>query len=144
MQLTLHTDYSLRVLLYLATCEGPSTIAEIATRYGVSKNHLVKVVHKLGQKGYVQTGRGRGGGVALARKASDIRVGDVVRDMEPNFHIVECFNPETNTCGIAPGCALKHALLKAQQAFLSTLDGYTLADVSRNRATLARLLELAV
>ncbi len=140
MQLTRYTDYSLRVLLYLAAHEGPATIAEIAEIYGVSKNHLVKVVHELGRKGYVKTERGRGGGISLARAPGKIGVGEVVRAMEPNFHIVECFDPAKNECVITPQCALKHALIAANAAFMKVLDGYTLADVSRNRAALVRAL----
>lgn len=140
MQLTHYTDYGLRVLLYLATCEGGATIAEIAERYSVSRNHLVKVVHALGQRGYVLTERGRGGGITLGRPAAQIRIGDVVRDMEPNFHIVECFNPVVNECVITPQCLLKHALVDAHQAFMKTLDGYTLADVAKNQRALARVL----
>lgn len=140
MQLTLHTDYSLRVLIYLAAENGPGTIAGIASAYGISRNHLVKVVHELGKKGFVHTERGRGGGIALARRPEEIGVGEVVRAMEPHFHIVECFDPAKDTCVITPQCALKHALAAAHRAFMQVLDGYTLADVSRNRKALARVL----
>lgn len=140
MQLTSHTDYSLRVLMYLAARNAPSTISEIAETYKISRNHLVKVVHELGKHGYLRTERGRGGGISLARAAKEIRIGDVVRAMEPNFHIVECFDPERNVCVITPQCALKHALSSANSAFMKVLDGYTLADVTRNRTALARAL----
>lgn len=143
MQLTLHTDYGLRVLLYLAAQGRTATIAEIAERYGISRNHLVKVAHELGLKGYIHTERGRGGGLVLARHASEIRVGDVVRDMEPNFHIVECFNTEANRCVITAQCQLKHALAEAQRAFMDTLDGYTLADVCKNQRALSRVFNVA-
>lgn len=140
MQLTLYTDYSLRVLLYLAAREEPATIAEIAESYSISRNHLVKVVHELGRKGYVKTERGRGGGISLAHAPGKIGVGEVVRAMEPNFHIVECFDPGKNACVITPQCALRHALIAANAAFMKVLDGYTLADVTRNRAALVRVL----
>lgn len=140
MQLTSYTDYSLRVLLFLAARDTPSTITEIAETYQISRNHLVKVVHELGRRGFVRTERGRGGGVSLARPAKEIGIGDVVRAMEPNFHIVECFDPAKNECVITPQCALKHALVAANAAFMKVLDGYTVADVSRNRTALARAL----
>jgi len=139
MQLTLHTDYSLRLLLYLATQGRSATIAEIAGCYDISRNHLVKVAHELGKKGYLITERGRSGGIALAKLPEDIRVGDVVRDMEPNFHIVECFNTEANRCILTQHCLLKHALADAQRAFMDKLDSYTLADVCKNQRALGRV-----
>ena len=137
MQLTLHTDYGLRVLLYLATQGGGATIAEIAERFGISRNHLVKVVHALGKKGYIHTERGRGGGISLAHLPEEIRVGDVVRDMEPNFNV------EANRCIITQQCLLKHALADAHRAFMDTLDGYTLADACKNQRALGRVFSAA-
>lgn len=96
MQLTLYTDYSLRVLLYLAAAEGTATVSEIAERHGISKNHLVKVVHHLGKLGYVHTERGRHGGIRLAREPGSMRLGALVQDTEPHFHLVECFDTERN------------------------------------------------
>ena len=142
MQLTLHTDYALRMLLYLAMREDKGgTIAEVAQYYKISRNHLVKIAHQLGKLGLIHTTRGRTGGLHLARPAGDIGIGDVVRQMEPNLHLVECFNPERNTCVIAPACALRGALFEARRAFLTTLDNYTLADLTRNRQELLGLLE---
>jgi Rrf2 family nitric oxide-sensitive transcriptional repressor len=143
MQLTLYSDYSLRVLVYLGLQpERLATISDIAKAYGISRNHLVKVVHHLGTLGWITTTRGRGGGMALALPADQINIGAVVRQTEPNFDLVECFDMQRNTCPIAPVCALKGALAQAQRAFLSVLDDYTLADVLGNRAELLTLLPM--
>ncbi len=136
MQLTLYTDYSLRVLLYLAQKEdGPATISEIADFYGISRNHLVKVVHHLGTIGLLHTTRGKGGGVRLAKAPSEIRIGEVVRATEPHFHLVECFDPGAPTCSVLNDCRLKGVLGEATRAFFQVLDGYTLADMLGERAT---------
>ncbi len=132
MRLTMYTDYSLRVLLYLASREeGTVTITELADFYKISRNHLVKVVHNLGLKGYILTTRGRNGGIKLARPAKAILVGDVVRSTEPDFDLLECFNPATDQCVITSSCSLKSVLFNAQKNFLSTLDQYTLADIAK-------------
>ncbi len=145
MQLTLYTDYSLRVLVYLGVKhEGVSTITDIARDYGISRNHLVKVVHNLGNLGYIKTLRGRGGGVMLARDASLINIGDVVRHTEGNFTLVECFDHKINTCPISEMCALKGALHMAQRRFIEVLDEFTLADVVGNRQELSTLLGVPV
>lgn len=140
MQLTLHTDYSLRVLIYLQCTGSETTIAEIADRFQISRNHLVKVVHELGKKGYVHTTRGRGGGISLACAPEKVTIGQVVRDMEANFNIVECFHVETSNCVLTPHCALKGALMSANRAFLKELDKHTLASVTQNHRTIQRLL----
>lgn len=144
MQLTRYTDYSLRVLIYLAVHkEGLATIEEISDAYGISKAHLTKIVHQLGLAGYLETVRGRGGGLRLARPPAKIRIGDVVRQTE-DTSLVECFDPQTSHCRIEPVCGLRAALKDALQAFLRTLDGYTLADVvGRRREPLARLLAVS-
>jgi len=130
MQLTLYTDYSLRVLVYLMLMNHkPVTITEIAEYYNVSRNHLVKIVHNLGMLGYITTMRGKGGGMTLARPPENINIGEVVRNVEPNFNIVECFSEENQACKIEPVCKLKRVLFGAAQAFLTELDGYTLKDV---------------
>lgn len=139
MQLTLYTDYSLRMLTYLGVVED-ATIAEIADHYHISKNHLVKVAHNLGKSGYLHTMRGRTGGLRLERAPETIVIGQVIRDMEPNFLLVECFHHDVNRCIITPSCELKHALYEAYQAFLQVLDGYTLADLLQNRDELAENL----
>jgi len=145
MQLTLYTDYSLRVLVYLGVKqEGVSTITDIANDYGISRNHLVKVVHNLGNLGYIKTLRGRGGGLKLSREASLINIGDVVRHTEGSFNLVECFDREINTCPISEMCALKGALYTAQKRFIEVLDEFTLADVVGNRQELSTLLGVPV
>jgi len=141
MRLSLHTDYALRALIYLASMrEEATTAAAIATSYRISKNHLVKVLQRLRDLGYVETVRGRGGGVRLAREPAHIRLGEVVRRTEELGEMVECFNPETNTCPIAVACLLPRRLSEALQAYLAVLDRYTVADVSANRAELSAIL----
>ena len=143
MQLTLYTDYSLRVLLYLGlNPKRMATITDIAGSYGISRNHLVKVVHNLALQGFINTTRGRGGGITLARPPAEINVGDVVRHTEMNFHLVECFDKERNTCPITAACFLKRALYEAQQAFITVLDRYTLAEVLDNRDWLRKVLNV--
>lgn len=132
MQLTLYTDYSLRVLAYLSVKpDGLVTISEVAEFYNISRNHLVKVVHNLSQKGFITTIRGKSGGMRLARPADQIGIGEVVRQTEPNFHIVECFDKNTTPCGVLPACALKGVLAQAGEKFLEVLDQYTVADILR-------------
>lgn len=136
MQLTLYTDYSLRVLLYLGQTPGRSaTISEIAEAYQISRNHLVKVVHNLSIHGFIKTTRGCGGGMALQRPPEEIVIGNVVRHTEVNFNLAECFERERNTCQIAAACRLKAVLYEAQHAFINTLDNKTLADILPNNAT---------
>jgi len=145
MQLTRYTDYSLRVLIYLAVNqEKLATIEEIADAYGISRAHLMKIVHRLGLAGYLETVRGRGGGLRLARPPEEIRVGAVVRHAEESMALVECFDPQTSHCRIEPVCRLQTVLNEALEAFLQTLDGYTVADlVVQRRKPLARLLGTA-
>ena len=140
MRLTTFTDYSLRVLLYIATApEGRANIAEIATKYGVSEHHLVKVVHLLGKEGLLANTRGRGGGLRLARAPESINVGHVVRLTEEPSVLVECFDP-TGKCAIAPACRLAGILARAHRAFYEVLDGFTLADLVARPQRLARIL----
>ena len=144
MQLTLYTDYSLRVLLYLGLkSRRMATITDIAQSYGISRNHLVKVVHNLATQGFIHSTRGRGGGITLARPAAEINIGDVVRHTEVNFDLVECFDRERNTCPIAAACILKSGLYEAQRAFMGVLDRYTLADVLENKDWLRSVLKVA-
>jgi len=132
MQLTQFTDFSLRALIYLARLPAPgqATIHEIAQFHTISRNHLVKVVNNLANHGFIQTIRGKGGGLKLARPAHTIGIGEVVRVTEPNMDLVECFNPKTNQCCIARGCALKAELYEARRAFMMVLDKYTLAEAA--------------
>lgn len=130
MQITTYTDYALRVLVYLAMSPNKqSTIPEIASFYNISRNHLVKVVHQLGGKGFVNTTRGKGGGLSLQRPPEMISMGDVVRGMETHFNWVECFDPAQQRCRLLPSCGLKHLLARAGDAYLQVLDAATLADV---------------
>lgn len=143
MRLTLHTDYALRVLMHLALApERLVTISEVAASFSISRNHLVKVAHELGQAGFVETMRGRGGGLRLARPPEEIAIGDVVRAMEEDFRIVECFNRDANSCCIASACRLKRLLKEALDAWAAVLDGATLADLVERPAPLRRLLAL--
>lgn len=141
MRLTNYTDYSLRVLIFLASKEKTqlSNIKEVADVYGISKNHLMKVTYELGKMGAVETVRGRNGGIRLAKEPSDINIGQIVRHTEDDFNLVECFNPDANQCVITPACGLRHALNEALQAYLKVLDQYTLSDLVTNKATLNRL-----
>jgi Rrf2 family nitric oxide-sensitive transcriptional repressor len=137
MRLTQFTDNALRCLTYLSLHEGESSTArEIAQRMGMSTDHLVKVVQKLAQLGYVETSRGWKGGVRLLRAPADIRVGDVVRQTEQSFALVECFGEGDTMCPIAPLCQLAPVLDEALQAFLAVLDRVTLADLTAQRRQL--------
>ncbi|MCK2148673.1 MULTISPECIES: RrF2 family transcriptional regulator [Marinobacter] len=145
MHITRYTDYSLRVLIYLAV-QGDrlATIQEIADSYEISKNHLMKVVHQLNKKGYIETVRGKKGGMRLLMAPTEIRVGVLVRETEQDLSIVECFTSK-NACKIAPVCGMKGMFGEALGAFLTVLDRYTLADViqDQHRPQLLRLLQVA-
>ncbi|ORE90731.1 Rrf2 family transcriptional regulator [Aurantimonas sp. 22II-16-19i] len=139
MRLTRYTDYSLRVLIYLsARSEGLCSIAEIAEAYGISHNHLTKVVHELGKAGYVTTVRGRAGGIRLGRPADEIRIGEIVRATEDGFDLADCRN-----CVIAPACGMTGVLNEAVAAFLSVLDRYTFADLPKREIDILSLFPLA-
>lgn len=130
MQLTQFTDFALRTLVYLAVRrEGLCTIGEIAQAYGISENHLMKVVNRLAVRGYVETIRGKGGGLRLASEPRLIGIGAVVRDMEERFDIVECFDQARQGCPLLPDCTLKSVLHAATGQFMATLDRFTLEDV---------------
>jgi len=144
MHLTLWTDYALRTLIYVgAKGEQLSTIAEIAESFDISKSHLMKVVNKLGQQGYIDTVRGKGGGVRLRRPPAEIRVGTVVRETEEDLAVMGCL-AESGFCRIEGCCVLRRALRQATVAFLRTLDGYTLADLLAPGVVLVRSLGLPV
>ncbi|MES2163544.1 MAG: Rrf2 family transcriptional regulator [Pseudomonadota bacterium] len=130
MRLTSFTDYSLRTLLYLsAHRDRLVTIQDIADMHAISKNHLMKVVYQLGQSGWVETVRGRNGGLRLAKEPKDINIGALVRMTETDFFMAECFDRATDTCPLTPNCALKHTLNDATKAFLAVLDKQTLQDM---------------
>jgi len=140
MKLTSFTDYTLRVLMYLAlNTERLATIQEVAEAYGISENHLMKVVHHLAKSGIVESVRGKGGGIRLAMPAEEIRVGRVVREAEGNQPIVECFSNDDH-CRITPSCKLAGVLAKAFEALYASLDAYTLADLVVRPQPLVRLL----
>jgi Rrf2 family nitric oxide-sensitive transcriptional repressor len=140
MRLTLHTDYALRVLIHVAVADGKLiTINDIAQRFDISKQHLMKVVHSLGRKGYLDTVRGRGGGIRLSRPPRDIKIGQVVRDTEKSLDVVGCLE-RRGYCPIERACVLRGALHDATQAFLAVLDGYTLADLTKSQPALSSLL----
>lgn len=143
MKLNAFTDYSLRVLIYLAADpQRRATIAQISTAFEVKENHLMKVVHHLGKAGWVETTRGKGGGLALAKPAADISIGRVVRGAQGAALPAECFSREQSTCTIANCCGLKGVLAEAVNAFHAVLDRYTLADITRNPKQLAAILHL--
>jgi Rrf2 family nitric oxide-sensitive transcriptional repressor len=143
MRLTQFTDYSLRVLIYVAANrEERTTIAEVASSYGVSENHLIKVVHFLGKAGYLATSRGRGGGLRLARPAKQINVGSVVRETEGVDIPAACFDVEADHCPIDRICRLRGVLREAVQAFYAVLERYTLEDLVFNRSRLRTVLLL--
>jgi Rrf2 family nitric oxide-sensitive transcriptional repressor len=135
----------LRLALYLA-CHPEKVVSvdEVSRAFGISRHHLVKVVQTLTDLGVVESHRGRGGGMRLAMDPSKINVGWLVRRTEPHFNLVECFDPATNTCPIAPACGLKGALQRAQQAFLAVLDEYNLGDFQSRRSELVVLLNRAI
>ena len=144
VRLTVYTDFSLRLLMYLAVKpDGISTIGEVADAYRIPKNHLTKVAHQLGLAGIITTVRGKGGGMRLALPASEIVVGCVVRDTEPDMALVPCFEPVCASCPIVPACGLRGALHQARSAFLAVLDRYTLADLVANPNELQALLGVA-
>jgi Rrf2 family nitric oxide-sensitive transcriptional repressor len=141
MRLTVYSDYALRMLMYLALRKDElSTIADIAASYDISETHLMKVAHQLGVGGFVETVRGRGGGLRLAKPVEAIGLADVVRYTEPDMAIVQCFKPVDGPCTIRPSCVLRRALEKARDAFMAVLADYTLADLVQPRLRLASLL----
>jgi Rrf2 family transcriptional regulator, nitric oxide-sensitive transcriptional repressor len=141
MKLTTFTDYSLRVLIHLAA--DPSrraTIAEISAAFRVSENHMTKVVHFLGKQGWIETVRGKGGGIRLAKHPQAIVVGHVICGTEGAAMPAECFRIDEDNCAISSCCQLKGVLAEAVRAFYSVLDRHTLADITRNRQMLSNVL----
>ena len=144
MKLTSYTNFALRSL-QLAALKEPDLIRvdDVVRVHGLARPHIVKIVHELGRAGYVATQRGRNGGLRLARPAEDIVIGDVVRLTEGPLDLVECFNPERNTCPLIGICNLSRALKEATGAFMAVLDNLTLSDISSNRGDLlARIAPL--
>lgn len=144
MNLTVQSDYAFRTLMFLASrAPRGSTIQEIAEHYRISRGHLMVLVHRLGHHGFLKTSRGRGGGIQLARPAEEIRLGEIVRAIEPNFQLVECFNTEINQCLISGHCLLHDVLNEALAAWMKVLDSYTLADLTSRNPKLLKLLSPA-
>lgn len=143
MQLTTHSDYAMRLLIYLAIHpqDKPATVKDAAERYGISTNHLAKVAQRLVQEKLVLSQRGRGGGLKLAQTPETINIGQLIRKTE-NLEMLECFGDEC-ACPIESVCILFSAMRKAQKAFLEVLDGYTLADVVKNKPRLLQSLNVA-
>ncbi|MFV8818448.1 RrF2 family transcriptional regulator [Haliea sp. E17] len=130
MKLSLYTDFSLRVLLYIGTNSGRRvTMAEIADSYGISREHLRKVVHLLGKLGYIETHRGKGGGFTLGADAAKINIGDVVEATEPRQPVIDC-----SPCILVSACTLQSVLQEAEKAFYDVLKGYCLSDLLKNKA----------
>jgi Rrf2 family nitric oxide-sensitive transcriptional repressor len=144
MRLASFTDYSLRVLIYLALKgEERSTVAEIAEKFQISKNHLVKVVHNLSTLGFIESFKGKGGGISLSISAAQINIGSIVKKLEQKSYIVECYSP-SNGCAISPSCKLKRALKLAEDEFFNTLSGFTLEDMITNKNSLLKNLSLTI
>lgn len=143
MKLTSFSNFSLRVLM-VAAARRPAltTIGDVAAAFGISKAHLTRCVHQLGQWGYIETIRGNGGGFRLARDAGSISVGEVIRRTEEGFDMVECFDMEATACPFVARCRLRPALLRATEVFLQALDGFSLADIAANGEDLLEALAL--
>ena len=143
MRLTTFSDYTLRVLIYLGVHdEQISTVGEIAEAYGISANHLMKVVHYLAQGGYIETARGKGGGMRLGLAPGKINLGEVVRGTEDNPRLAEGFDRDSSDCRIESACLLRGVLAEALEAFFRSLDAYTLADLLAPKPRLAKMLVL--
>ncbi len=141
MRLTAHSDYALRLLIYCASSSTElATIADIAKAYDISRTHLMKIANKLVRAGFLKSTRGRNGGLCLARPARSINIGKVVRIMENQSTLIECFDRATNSCVIAPTCGLKHLLAKADDAFYRQLDTASLADIALTPRDMQRFL----
>ncbi len=142
MRLTAFTNFALRTLMYAAMHEDRLCRShEIAQVFGISHTHLNKCIYQLGKWGYLENIRGRSGGFRLAKPASVITVGEVIRKTEDTLELVECFNPDTNTCPLMQMCRLSKTFKRAMTRFMDELDSITIADVVENRAALMPLLE---
>ena len=140
MHLTSHTDYSLRLLIYLqVSVPEPVSVRQVSEAYGISTNHLAKVAQRLTQLGWIASRRGRGGGLTLEPEAQKLKLGHVIRTLEPSTSLVECHTADSH-CPIEAACELKSILREAQQAFFASLDRYTLGDLAERRAQLIPLL----
>ena len=140
MRLSLHTDYALRTLMYLAAKDGHHSIADISACYGISKNHMMKVSQRLALENFVTSVRGRGGGLKLARPATQINVGDVVRKFEDTGGFVDCFEPSGKGCIVTPVCELRHVLADSVEHLLAHLDRFVIADLIADRQAFSSAL----
>lgn len=141
MRLSAYTDYSIRVLMQTAICRPRRlTVPEVAETFGISANHLVKIVHDLASNGYLVTQRGAGGGFTLARDPEEIRLGDIVRLGEEHDTVIDCREGANRMCRLVPVCRLKRVLDEASAAFFAVLDGYSLGDIVRNPAKMRAVL----
>ncbi|MBU5266137.1 nitric oxide-sensing transcriptional repressor NsrR [Virgibacillus proomii] len=142
MNLKKYTDYALRVLILtgMKSDKELATIKEISAVYHISQEHLRKVVHELAKMGFIESIRGRNGGIRLAKPAEEINIGKLIRILEADFELLECFDKGTNHCVISPACTLKHVLNKALIAFFNVLDEYTLKDLINNEEELRKLM----
>ncbi|KTD80320.1 DNA-binding transcriptional regulator [Legionella steigerwaltii] len=142
MQLTQFTDYSLRALIYIALRKDSCTVKDITEAYGISNNHMIKIIHNLAKLGLIKTIRGKNGGILMAAQPGAINLGQLIARLEPHFDLVPCFNKEKANCCIAPVCKLKGILHEAQTAFMGILERYTLADVLHNPNELSVFLNI--
>src|SRR5690242_13114774 len=140
MRLSTYSDYALRVLMHTAL-RAPErvTVDEVAETFGISRNHLVKVVHELGLNGYLLTRRGIGGGFTLAREPKEIRLGEIVR-LSDGATLIDCKDRQESLCCLSPACRLKHVLDEALEACFAVLDRYTLADLVKDRTKMRAAL----
>ncbi|MBN9669049.1 RrF2 family transcriptional regulator [Roseibium aggregatum] len=129
MRLSQASDFALRILMATGQTGEPQTVDKLAAALGLAKSHVMKIVAQLAKANYLDTTRGRGGGIRLARSPEDIRIGDVVRLIEPDLGVVACLKPEATSCAFLPRCALKGAMAQASEAFLDSLNRQTLASI---------------
>ncbi len=142
MQLTQFTDYSLRALIYIALQKETCTIKDITEAYGISNNHMIKIIHNLSKLGLIKTIRGKNGGILMAVPPEMINIGGLIKQLEPHFDLVPCFNKEKANCCIAAVCKLKGVLYEAKAAFMEVLERYTLMDVLHNKNELSVFLNI--
>ncbi len=131
MRLSQASDFALRILMFLGQTDQPQTVERLSASLGLARSHVMKIVAQLGRAGLIETTRGRGGGIRLLKDPNDIRVGDVVREIEPDLGVVACLQPVPTACSFLPCCGLKGAMAEAAKAFLDSLDGHSLADILR-------------
>ncbi|MCV0424942.1 MAG: Rrf2 family transcriptional regulator [Roseibium sp.] len=129
MRLSQASDFALRILMATAQSGAPQTVDKLSTQLGLAKSHVMKIVAQLARGGYLETTRGRGGGIRLARSTEEIRLGDVVRLIEPDLGVVACLKPAPAVCAFLPRCAMKGAMAQAAEAFLDSLNTHTLASM---------------